>query len=274
MLALIFVILSISLLTQNIDGHIKITEAHLADGSIDLVASNSGHCPYTVTLDAELRNVRSLVPLPATFVVFPEVKDQLLTTLRPDKNEKWSYRFKYSYQMGDLQSGKHDEEQFYLLPYEMGLSKIFMQGPDGKFSHQGVHAYDFGMPQGSPVHAARDGIVVMVREDSKKGCPQIECMKDANNILIWHQDGSFASYAHLQYQGSLVSPGDTVQAGDLIGLSGNTGWSSAPHLHFEVYLPQSQGRRTIPVRFLTPQGLLSELEVGREYQAAAVSDRR
>ncbi len=274
MLTQLLIILSISLFTQNIDGLIKITEAHQPDGSIDLVAFNSGHCPYTVTLEAELSNVRSRVPLPATFTVFPEAEHQVLTSLIPDKNAKWSYRFKYSYQMGDLKSGKHDDEQLYLLPYEVGISKKFMQGPDGKFSHQGVNAYDFGMLEGSPVHAARDGIVVTVKEDSKNGCPQIECMKDANNILIWHKDGSFASYAHLQYKGGMVSPGDTVKAGDLIGLSGNTGWSSAPHLHFEVYLPQSQGRKTFPVQFLTQQGLLSELAVGREYQATTGGARR
>ncbi|MDH3652333.1 MAG: M23 family metallopeptidase [Saprospiraceae bacterium] len=141
-----------------------------------------------------------------------------------------------------------------------------MQGPHGSFSHQNSHAYDFGMRQGSGVHAARAGIVAYVRKDSQKGCPDRSCLEDANSILINHSDGSFASYAHLQYQGSLVEPGDSVQQGQLIGYSGNTGWSSAPHLHFEVFVARRSGRSTLPVRFQTQNGPTENLHEGDSYR--------
>lgn len=56
----------------------------------------------------------------------------------------------------------------------------------------------------------------------------------ANFVCVQHSDGTYARYFHLSRNGVRVKKGDRVAAGDILGLSGNTGFSSAPHLHFDV----------------------------------------
>jgi murein DD-endopeptidase MepM/ murein hydrolase activator NlpD len=73
---------------------------------------------------------------------------------------------------------------------------------------------------------------------------------------VRHSDGSQAFYGHLKYNGVLVNVGDTVRTGQIIALSGSTGYSALPHLHFMVWGPTPQGRSQIPSRFATSKGIL------------------
>ena len=131
-----------------------------------------------------------------------------------------------------------DATDLYYLPYEPGRPSIVLQGHFGPFSHQQSYALDFQMPRGTPILAARRGIVSAIRDD----CPDCSCVWEpdcaccgfANRVEITHADGSRAIYAHLDPGGVLVAVGQPVEARDLIALSGSTGYSAAPHLHFEV----------------------------------------
>jgi murein DD-endopeptidase MepM/ murein hydrolase activator NlpD len=78
----------------------------------------------------------------------------------------------------------------------------------------------------------------------------------ANLIRVLHDDGTMAMYAHLKADGVLVRPGQRVQAGDVIGLSGNTGFTSGPHLHFAVQANRDMRLVSIPFRMFGPQGIL------------------
>ena len=114
------------------------------------------------------------------------------------------------------------------------------------------------MPEGTAILAARAGTVIHVREDSVSGGAGSRYADDANEILITHDDGTLATYLHLMPDGALVEPGDRVRAGDRIGYSGNTGWSTEPHLHFEVFtIDEALELRSLPVRFATSLGTLS-----------------
>ena len=93
---------------------------------------------------------------------------------------------------------------------------------------------DFKVKKETKICAARDGVVIAAREDSDKGGLKPENMSDGNYISIQTSDGSVAHYWHLKKDGVLVNVGDTVIEGQLIGFSGNTGYSAFPHLHFEV----------------------------------------
>jgi len=121
----------------------------------------------------------------------------------------------------------------YNLPFQQGKAYKVIQGYGGLFSHSHVAALDFGMMTGTPVCAARDGVVYSYKEDSDEGGPFKRYKLKANYIIIKHDDGSFGCYWHLQKNGVLVKQGK-VSKGQQIGLSGATGYTLWPHLHFSV----------------------------------------
>lgn len=121
----------------------------------------------------------------------------------------------------------------YQLPYTAGTSHRVVQGYGGLFSHRHIAAIDFEMPVGTPVYAAREGVVLSCKDNSDAGGPFPSYKGKANYIIIQHNDGSFGCYWHLQHNGVLVKSGH-VAAGQQIGLSGATGQVLSPHLHFSV----------------------------------------
>ncbi|WP_298516703.1 M23 family metallopeptidase [uncultured Kordia sp.] len=141
---------------------------------------------------------------------------------------------------GDSKTAVHNDAYVYSLPVAIGKKVRISQGFNGKKSHSSIaskYAIDFDIPVGTEIYAAREGIVVYTITGYKKAGGKAY-VKKANKILILHDDGTFAAYSHLMYNGALVKKGDTVQRGQLIGYSGNTGYSSGPHLHFAVRLPK------------------------------------
>ncbi|MFW6088345.1 MAG: M23 family metallopeptidase [Gemmatimonadota bacterium] len=138
----------------------------------------------------------------------------------------------------------------YVLPFTPGEAYELTQGNCGAESHGGRfrYAYDFRMPPDTPVLAARDGIVMTVRDDNPDGTRRVG---DENFLIVRHLDGAMSRYIHLRQDGALVEEGVPVAAGDTIALSGNSGRSSFPHLHFDVAdRCGSGGCRTIPSAFL------------------------
>jgi murein DD-endopeptidase MepM/ murein hydrolase activator NlpD len=149
-----------------------------------------------------------------------------------------------------------DSSHVYALPYPKGENHFLIQGYNSWFSHKGRLGLDFKMKKGSDVAAARDGVVVGLQEDFTKGGVHKKYYRRSNYITVRHRDGSQAFYGHLLYKGVLVNIGDTVRTGQVIGLSGSTGYSALPHLHFMVWSPSAQGRRQQPTRFSTSKGVL------------------
>jgi murein DD-endopeptidase MepM/ murein hydrolase activator NlpD len=184
--------------------------------------------------------------------------------------ERHSYRSSYSYTKGDP-NAIPDPDYLYLLPYSHGTKQQLTQGNNGNFTHfnENQYAFDFDLPEGTPIHAARGGLVVEVKEDSRLGGPSPQFDTYGNFILIYHSDGTFGNYVHLRQNGALPKVGDLVEAGDLIGYSGNTGRSSGPHLHFDVRLPTPNGTmQSIPIRFMDIDGAPLDPTEGRYYYAA------
>jgi murein DD-endopeptidase MepM/ murein hydrolase activator NlpD len=70
----------------------------------------------------------------------------------------------------------------------------------------------------------------------------------ANFVRIVHEDGTMAVYAHLQEDGVLVRPGQRVRTGQRIGTSGNTGFTTAPHLHIALQVNRGMRLESIPFR--------------------------
>lgn len=107
-----------------------------------------------------------------------------------------------------------------------------------------THAVDFLCDEGTPIKAASDGEVVAMVDDVKENysgweLPSEDVMpeekQDGNYVVIKHANNEFSIYSHLRYKGVLVKRGQNVKAGEILGYSGNTGWSIVPHLHFMVF---------------------------------------
>jgi murein DD-endopeptidase MepM/ murein hydrolase activator NlpD len=155
-----------------------------------------------------------------------------------------------------LQRGElvDDTSYVYALPYEEGRSFRLVQGYFGRFSHKERAALDFKMKRGTKILAAREGVVVRVKEDGRRGGWHRKYRSEGNNIVIQHPDGSRAGYWHLQHNGALVKVGDTVTRGQVIGLSGKTGYAAMPHLHFLVWRSRNGNWSQVPTRFMTLSG--------------------
>ena len=173
------------------------------------------------------------------------------------------------YAIHDLKRGKFidDSSYVYSLPFENRKKVFLIQAYESKMSHKGEIALDFKIKKKTKICAARDGIVIGAREDSDKGGLKPGNISDGNYISIQHYDGSVAHYWHLLRNGVLVNVGDTVIKGQVIGLSGNTGYSAFPHLHFEVIGNNGKGDfKQIPTRFKTNKGIIY-LRPGKFYRA-------
>lgn len=135
----------------------------------------------------------------------------------------------------------------YRLPYEDGKSFSVTQGNDGSVSHRGAnrYAFDFGMPEGTPVCAARGGKVIAAAEDETASGARGKYGGLGNHVKIDHGDGTIGVYMHLKFQEVKVKVGEMVLQGDVIALSGATGNATGPHLHFQV----ERDGRSIPVTF-------------------------
>jgi murein DD-endopeptidase MepM/ murein hydrolase activator NlpD len=111
-------------------------------------------------------------------------------------------------------------------------------------------AWDFRMPVGTPVTAARDGVVRAARGDSKEGGCDPKFAPQANYVVVDHRDGYETQYLH--FSEVVVKPGQAVKAGQLLGYSGETGWACGAHLHFKVarYLSGGWNNPSVPAKLV------------------------
>lgn len=156
-----------------------------------------------------------------------------------------------------LTSGRTLDTSSYVydLPYPQGKSYWMVQGYFTQFTHKRRAALDFKMPVGDTICAARDGVVVRLKEDGNQGGAKKSARPHANFVIIQHADSSRSGYWHLKHNGVLVNVGDSVKKGQKIALSGNTGYSFFPHLHFIVWNFDKRGRfQQVATRFRTKDG--------------------
>lgn len=242
------------------------------DGNVTyFTIENSERCEVTMTFEFDLVNMGGSVEFPHT-ATFPPGATEAFSLAPIDPDAKWEFSYSNFYKLGS-HCAEHDDSAVYLLPYAPGRSYKITQGYNGRFSHKGSNRYaiDWKMPEGTPIHAARGGVVVKLKSDSNRGGPSMEYDKYNNYVLIRHDDGTLAHYCHLKHDGVRVFPGQIVKAGDLIALSGNTGFSSGPHLHFCVFKTKNgRERESIPVKFTPANSGPITLVSGRSYRAAEI----
>ena len=247
------------------EGNVKVYSEKV-NGKMLIYADNTFPCPVTVNLNFTAKTQNACPADDAAFVVQANTQKSLLTSVSAcDKNKVWYVYYKFNYWFGDTNLQTYNANFAYALPFEKGKSYKLSQGYFGKFSHQKVHALDFLMPEGTPVCAMRSGVVIKVKYDSNIGGADLKFANDANYITIYHNDGTLGMYLHFQQNGVAVAPGDQVKKGQIIGYSGNTGFSSTPHLHVEVKLPSPSGPKSISCKYVSG-GITLDLQQGNFYK--------
>lgn len=240
-------------------------ESDRSGDSVHVYVRNLKPWEFTMTLDMRIENATPDVPLPITRSFEARRKTRIATLSITDPRKGWSFSFDMKWMYGSI-TASHDRGFSYRLPYRRGAEYMVGQGAYGGTTHQGIHAIDWDMPEGTEVLAARDGVVIDLQEDYFDGGIDPELKSRANYVKIRHTDGTIGNYVHLKRNGVRVRVGDRVRAGQSIAYSGNTGYSSGPHLHFEVYSVTSElGRRTYPVRFSAFGSSGIELNEGHYY---------
>ncbi len=235
--------------------------------SIEVFVENRKPYPVTVSLRARTRGVSLDGSSTVTLVIDGGHRQRAFGGTK--RNDSGSLRVSFDWTVG-RPDVEHDDKYRYRLPYRDGEHYYILQGFGSRFSHTGLERYtiDFAMEVGTPVHAARDGVVARLEERHDRGCWEDGCGAYANYIVILHDDGTTGEYYHLQNEGALVEEGQYVKRGQLIGLSGNTGHTTMPHLHFGVYRADTWGQtRSLRVRFRSADGKVFEPRRGGHHEA-------
>jgi murein DD-endopeptidase MepM/ murein hydrolase activator NlpD len=238
-------------------------------GYISVVVENHRAYEVTVavTITAKNASITRITPETATYPGHSQTEAARVSRADPDTPWHWGCNCRWTKgRMG----AKHDVMTRYLLPFEKGQSHQVIQSYNGRLTHRDYnrHAVDFAMPEGTTVCAAREGIVVDLKESSKTGGPDKKYENQSNFVSIAHADGTIGEYHHLKCDGVLVEIGQRVTAGQPIALSGNTGYSTVPHLHFGVYsAADAKHLQSHPITFTTAEGIVLKPVEGRVYTA-------
>jgi hypothetical protein len=257
--ALLPSVLTAFALKDSCDGGICIQVVESED-EVELSCTNPLVAPVQIWIDYdELDQIRAVQGGPTPRSVKPGATELVGRLQAREELESARYSYRWRYLIGSPQAA-HDPAARYLLPFHSEEPVELIQGVDGSFSHRSRYAFDFELPEGTPVRAARSGAVVWLTGKHSTGRPDPAIKDEANRVLILHEDGTLGRYLHLQ-QGAEVRIGDHVEAGQIIGTSGNTGFSDWPHLHFDVVRATDSGvYETVPIRFRSedPDGFVPE----------------
>lgn len=197
----------------------------------------------------DAQNITTVPPLPRRLVL-PALAEWKLTEMRSaDPTQHAEGSIECSAMVGDP-NAPAPEGVAYAIPLYPGTKFTIDQGFGGAFSHNDAESHyslDLAVPEGTPVVAARDGVVMQIEENFRATGGDAKRYGDrANYVRVFHDDGSLAVYAHLAPRSILFRPGDRIHAGNFLAKSGDTGFSTGPHLHFSVQKNVGMQLRSIP----------------------------
>ncbi|WP_223521238.1 peptidoglycan DD-metalloendopeptidase family protein [Pseudomonas sp. GL-B-19] len=231
------------------------------DGVHSVYVRNNLYAPVEIGLDfTGLKNVSGAPgrPIRKVLPARSSIRVAQLTAKQAGRPLVYTPRFKYS--LGDPSGAAVGYR--YPLPWRGGPFRV-SQGANGQYSHFGPknrYAMDIVMPEGTPIIAARGGVVVKTESgQSGRGTNP-----SGNFVRVLHNDGTMGVYLHLKRGSVCVREGQQVTVGSALGLSGNTGNSTGPHLHFVVQRNTGLGLVSIPYQFKQPVGVLPNFVLGKQ----------
>ena len=245
---------------ERIERQVRLNTKKLGNETV-FEARNDLLVPVQVELRLDqLKNVAGINESASVRRVLPPNSTTTLMRLKKEvQGVAIHYKPTFNYAMGDPGQGARDYA--YPLPWVGGPFRI-SQGANGAFSHntpRGRYAIDIAMPEGTPIIASRPGTVVKVENDQQQGR---SANPSGNFVRVLHDDGTMSVYLHLMQGSVKVREGQRVMTGTPLALSGNTGHSTGPHLHFVVQRNTGLALESIPFRFAQPVDSLPNFAVG------------
>lgn len=225
--------------------------------TIVLMARLSRCSEACITFSATLENMSSSVSLPQTVEVTgpKSVTLAVFTPINPKAPSHCTGAYTWEYGKRLASAPRAFSYQF---PYHSGPYRV-LQAAHGAFSHNlgtpDAEAIDWAMPVGTLIYPARAGTVIGYRDDSNVGGPDKKWEEECNYVIVKHDDGTMAEYLHLQRYGVLAKLGARVTTETPLALSGNTGYTTEPHLHFAVFtLSSGSISQSLPIAFASGTG--------------------
>ena len=222
-----------------------------------LIAVNECLCVVTVRVaitQSDLADIPRGARYPATLE--PGAR-QVIVEAPHENSARPELQFTWSAALGSPEAA-HNPPRPYRAPFAVGTTYRVSQAYPERITHatpDSIYAVDIAMPDDSAVYAAREGTVINVRHDSFRGGTLSAMADQANLIEILHDDGTIAVYGHLHWDSIRVRIGQHVALGEYIADSGNTGFSSGPHLHFAVWRNAGDADVSVPLVFAGPGGI-------------------
>lgn len=212
--------------------------------SIKVSAINVLKAPYQISMEFPDNKLNTFILFPGDTILLSSFDVKEIDTTQILK----SFVFKTAYGNPNLKT--YDSSYNYQLPFPKKRKYKILQGNDTDFTHNSDfsrYALDFRIPIGDTICAARNGYVVGIVEKHSKHGRDKSYRDFANYITMYHNDGTFSQYVHLNKNGVLVEVDDYVERGQPIAISGHTGWSTEPHLHFAVFKAIPFAFQSIPI---------------------------
>jgi murein DD-endopeptidase MepM/ murein hydrolase activator NlpD len=242
-----------------------------SDGGVALLARSTYYSPVQIAFElTRMENLHEQTPQRGNRILPPRSETELLVARPKDQRAAMALQYSFEYLPGDPRA-THSPPGGYRVPFAIASSHIVSQAYPSRVTHSdrsSWHAIDFAVPVGTDVYAARGGTVIEVASDFFESGQDLE--RDgsrANIVRILHDDGTMSLYAHLNWNSIRVRPGQAVARGEYIAESGNTGYSTGPHLHFVVQRNEGGALVSVPVSFAGPGGRLVDVGVGDKITA-------
>jgi len=222
---------------------------------------NNLYAPVEIGLSfAGLKNVSGAPDKPVRKVLPARSSLRVAVLTASQAGRPLVYTPKFEYALGNPSGAAMAYR--YPFPWRGGPFHV-SQGADGEYSHFGPknrYAIDIAMPEGTPIIAARGGVVVK----TESGQTGRGTNPAGNFVRVLHDDGTMGVYLHLKQGSVCVREGQRVSVGSALALSGNTGNSTGPHLHFVVQRNSGLGLVSIPYQFKQPMGVLPNFVLGKQ----------
>ncbi len=238
---------------------------------VALIAKNTFFAPIQLAYRlSQMQNVASSTPRDGFHVLPARSESLLLEVGRAVPGQETSFQYEFQFLPGEP-GAEHHPQQPYRLPFALSSTVPVSQAFPDVFTHgdpSSQYAIDFVMPVGTHVFAAREGVVIEVASDFFEHGTNLKADGPrANVVRVLHDDGTMSLYGHLNWNSIRVVPGQHVARGEYLADSGNTGFTTGPHLHFVVQRNRGGALVSVPIEFTGPAGAPIAVHSREKYTA-------